>query len=437
MSKKVLIIPSCTDLNRGDQALVLETANVIKKVYDEKIDIYMMADGNTEQCEKLGLKSFKDILKHPSRVSKTKSNIKYNKTIKIKWGIVAIKDFIVSSLLLNKFTRNIIYPFLDKETKESINLYKECDSCYVKGGGFLHDYSGGIIGIYTMYYLTFHIKLALSMGKNVYIMPNSFGPFKSKTTKKMLNKLLNKVNIVTARESISASGKTNGLDRDIPLFPDLAFFLSNSYDESKWQQFKEKYDLKEEEKYVAITVRPYRFYQYDNPQEKYEQYKNTFVKFSKFLREKGYMPLFVVHTRAINDHENDELCIQEIINKIDDKKSYKVIKDDSLNCYDLKFIYGHCKYIIGTRFHSVIFSIEKRVPPIAITYGGNKGNGIMKDMDLSEYAIKIGELTFENLKDKFEILEKERENVIIKVEKYIKECDIKYKKLIEEIKRSI
>ena len=112
MSKKVLIIPSCTDLNRGDQALVLETANVIKKVYDEKIDIFMMADGNTEQCEKFGLKKFRDILKHPSRISKTKNNIKYNKTIKIKWGLIAVKDFIISSLLLNKITQNIVYPFL-------------------------------------------------------------------------------------------------------------------------------------------------------------------------------------------------------------------------------------------------------------------------------------------------------------------------------------
>ena len=437
MSKKVLIIPSCTDLNRGDQALVLETANVIKKVYDEKIDIFMMADGNTEQCEKFGLKKFRDILKHPSRISKTKNNIKYNKTIKIKWGLIAVKDFIISSLLLNKITQNIVYPFLDKETKKSINLYKECDSCFVKGGGFLHDYSGGIIGLYTMYYLTFHIRLALSMGKKVYIMPNFFGPFKSKINKKMINKLLDKVDIVTARESISASGKTNGLDRDIELYPDLAFFLADSYDESKWQQFKNKYNLKDDEKYVAITVRPYRFYQYDNPKEKYEQYKNTFVKFSSFLKERGYTPLFVVHTRAINNHENDELCIQEIVKKIEDKEEYKVIKDDSLNCYDLKFIYGHCKYVVGTRFHSVIFSIEKGVPAIAITYGGNKGNGIMKDMDLSEYAIKIGELTFENLKDKFESLEKEREQVINKEESYIKQCNIKYNKLIEEIKRNI
>ncbi len=437
MSKKVLIIPSCTDLNRGDQALVLETANVIKNVYDEKIDIYMMSDGETKQCEKFGLKSFSDILKHPSRISKNNHNIKYNKSIIIKWGLVAIKDLISSSLLLNRFTRAIIYPFLNEEKKKSITLYKECDSCYVKGGGFLHDYSGGLVGIYTMYYLTFHIRLALAMNKKVYIMPNSFGPFKSKTTKKMLNKLLNKVSIVTARESISASGKTNGLDRDIPLFPDLAFFLSDSYEKNKWQQFMEKYNLKEEEKYVAITVRPYRFYQYENPQEKYVQYKNTFVEFTKFLNEKGYKPLFVVHTRAINDHENDELCIKEIISDIDDKESYKVIKDDSLNCYDLKFIYKHCKYIIGTRFHSVIFSITNKVPAIAITYGGNKGNGIMKDMDLSQYAIEIGKLTFSNLKNKFENLEKEEADVIIKIENYIEESNKKYKELIKKIKKSI
>lgn len=435
MNKKVLIIPSCTDLNRGDQALVLETANVIKKSYDEKVDIYMMSSGNSEQCESFGLKSFNDILKHPSRGSKMKNNIKYGKMIKLKWGIIALKDFLVSNLLLNRFTRFMVYPFLNKETKKSINLYKECDACFVKGGGFLHDYSGGLIGIYTMYYLTFHIKLALAMNKKVYIMPNSFGPFKSKINKKSLNRLLNKVMIVTARESISSSRKTNGLDREISRFPDLAFFLTDEYSEDKWHEFEKKYDLKENQKYVAITVRPYRFYQYNNPKEKYTQYKETFIEFSKFLNQKGYIPLFIVHTTASNDHENDWICIEEITKEIEDKESYKIIRDDSLNCYDLKYIYGHCKYIVGTRFHSVIFSIAKEIPAIAITYGGNKGDGIMKDMDMEQYAIKIGELTFEKLKNKFEQLENEREMIIKKIRKYIKNCNIKYEELIEKIKK--
>lgn len=437
MNKKILIIPTSTDLNRGDQALVLQTGEVIKEVYKEDIDIYMMSDGESKQCEGFGLKICSDILKHPSRKThSSKKNIGYSKLIKIQWGLIAIGDYIFSSLLLNKVTRKLMMPFLTKETKHSLKLYEDSDACFVKGGGFLHDYTGGMIGLYTMYYQTYHIRLALAMKKKVYIMPNSYGPFKSKHTKKMLNKLLDRCTLVTARESISASGNTNGLDRDIECYPDLAFFLSQKK-ESKIKMLQEKFNLDESKNYVAITVRPYRFYQYESPQERYEQYKKTFVDFVAYLRSKNYMPLFVVHTRAINDHENDELCIEEITSMIADKTSYQIIKDDTLDCYDLKEIYSKCRYIIGTRFHSVIFSVEQKIPAIAITYGGNKGDGITKDMNLNEYAIKIGELTFETLKNKFEMLEENEADVVEKIQKYLDFANQKYQELIRKIEKEM
>ena len=432
--QKVLIIPTCTDLNRGDQALVLETKKVIDKKY-ENPDVYMMSTGETIQCEKLGLGKFEDVLKHPGRYNKkNNSNISYGLMLKIKWGIVAILDLIVSILLLNKVTRKIVYAFLDSETKRSIDLYKQAIACYVKGGGFLHDYSGGIVGWYTMWFQTYHIRLAIAMKKKVYIMPNSYGPFKSKKTSKMLNKILDKCDFISARESISALGETNGLGRNIPLYPDLAFYLDKTDKQTMVKYLKEKYDIDStKNKYVAITVRPYRFYSYENPEEKYEQYKKSFVQFIDFLKQNKYIPLLVVHTRAENEHENDEHCINEIVEMIENKENIKVIKDDNLNCYDLKAIYGECTYVIGTRFHSVIFSLEQLIPCIAVTYGGNKGDGIMKDMGLSEYAIKIGDLTFEELKNKFTQLVENEESVKTQIDKYLKHTKIKYEELLNSI----
>lgn len=433
--QKVLIIPTCTDLNRGDQALVLETKKIIDRKY-ENPDVYMMSTGETIQCEKLGLGKFEDVLKHPGRFNKkNNSNISYGLMLKIKWGIVAILDLIVSILLLNKVTRKIVYPFLGSETKKSINLYKQAVACYVKGGGFLHDYSGGIVGWYTMWFQTYHIRLAIAMKKKVYIMPNSYGPFKSKKTSKMLNKILNKCDFISSRESISATDETNGLGRNIPLYPDLAFYLDKTDKETIQTYLKEKYDIdSSKNKYVAITVRPYRFYSYENPEEKYEKYKKSFVQFIEYLNENKFTPILVVHTRAENEHENDEHCINEIVEMLENKNGVKIIKDDNLNCYDLKAIYGECTYVIGTRFHSVIFSLEQLIPCIAVTYGGNKGDGIMKDMELSEYAIKIGDLTFEELKNKFEQLIENKESVKEQISNYLQHTKIKYEELLDNIK---
>ncbi len=432
MDKRIsLIIPKCTDLNRGDQALALETARIIQETYNSD-EIYMMTSGETSQCQKEGLKTFSDVLKHPSRFSKG-NNISYNFALKIKWGIISIFDLIISVLLLNKITRAIIYPLLKKETKESLTLYKNCESCFVKGGGFMHDYSGGLVGIYTTYYQMYHILLAQKFNKPVYVMPNSYGPFKSKISKSIVNKILNKCKLVTARESISASLEKNGLDINIEVYPDLAFFLeeNHKFDVSKYLEDKNIYT--DDEQYVAITVRPYRFAGYDNPKEKYDNYKKEFKKFIIWLNDKKFKPLLVVHTRAENDHENDERCINEICELIEDKSMLKILKDDNLTCRDLKSIYHKCKYVVGTRFHSVIFSVTNKIPTIAVTYGGNKGDGIMKDMNNDIYAIKISELSFETLKDRFEKLQNNSEEVIKNTQNYLNEANNYRQILIKKI----
>ena len=428
-----LIIPSCSDLNRGDQALVLETMNIIKRA-NIATDIYMMSNNETKQCKEFGIKEFEPILKHPSRFDRKGNNIQYGILLKLRWGIIASIDYIKSQIILNNITRKIVKPFLNKNIKESLSLYEKCNSCFVKGGGFLHDYSGGIIGIYTIYYQLYHIKLALKLHKKVYIMPNSFGPFKSKIAKKMVNKVLDKCKIVTARESISASKDRNGLDRDIELYPDIAFFLEQTNKEHiiKYLESKFKLNFKNNE-YIAITVRPYRFYESDNPEEEYKKYKETFVKFIKYLGKRNFIPLLVVHTRSENDHENDEKCIKEICKMLNNNEKYIVIRDDTLNCKDLKAIYSCCEYIVGTRFHSVIFSIANKIPAIAITYGGNKGDGIMQDMNLTDYAIKISDLNLKELVTKFENMVKNKEQIKKRIETYLIKAQKKYEELIEKI----
>lgn len=434
MKKKYgLIIPICTDLNRGDQALVLETANIaIKTQLCEKV--LMMSDGDSSQCNTLGVGSYSPILEHPSRYDKSnKHNINYNFALKFRWGLVAFYDFILSFLLLFRIMRLILFPFLSKEKKHTLTLIKKANAIFVKGGGFLHDYSGGPVGIYTTYFNVYHLMLAQSLNKKVYVMPNSYGPFKSKISKSLVSRTLKRCSFISSRESISANGNYNNLGLDIPLYRDLGFFLERKDNSEIELYLKEKQIDFDKDNYISITVRPYRFYGYDNPIEKYTAYKNVFVQFTRYLNQKGFKPLFIVQTRAINDHENDEKCILEILNMIDDKESYDYIKDDNLNCYDLKYIYSKCKYVVGTRFHSVIFSMSSKIHGIAITYGGNKGEGIMKDVGLDEYAIKIGELTFERLVDKFEKMLNNEKEINKKVENYIEEGKIMYHQMINTI----
>lgn len=431
----ILIIPSCNDLNRGDQALVLETKNLVEEVYDDDMTYYMMGAGDMKQCKTFGINPFSDILLHPSRKDNKKGNVNYGVILKIRWGIIALHDYIQSKLLLNIVTRSIVKKFLDDNRKKSLQLYGDAKAVFVKGGGFLHDYNGGLIGIYTVYYQLFHIRLALAMGKKIYVMPNSFGPFYSKRTQRMVNSVLDKCSLVTARESISASAKTNGLNRDIEQFPDLAFYMNDKTNRSKKALSileENGIDVKTD-KLIAITARPYRFSKGEDSKSKYRQYKDGLKELIEYLQLEGYKVLMVVHTRAENEHENDEKCIDEVIANLDSRDSIVKIKDDTMDCYDLKELYGYCKFVIGTRFHSVIFSLQQLIPCIAITYGGNKGNGIMHDIELSKYAIKMEEVSGKRLIRVFNDLEKEQIEYKKKVSKYLNNTTSLRRELIDLI----
>jgi colanic acid/amylovoran biosynthesis protein len=122
-----------------------------------------------------------------------------------------------------------------------------------------------------------------------------------------------------------------------------------------------------------------------------------------------------VHTLGPSAHENDEIAVKEVVNKVQAKERCRIIKDFNLNCYDMMQLYSQCSYFIGTRFHSVIFAQNQNVPTISISYGGNKGTGIMADLGLSQYVLSIDEVEFSTLKNLFSSLEKNTDSYIEKL----------------------
>lgn len=161
--------------------------------------------------------------------------------------------------------------------------------------------------------------------------------------------------------------------------------------------------------------------------------KKGMGQFIAWLYELGYMPVIVVHTLAINAHENDAACIKDVTALLEDG-TYCVISDETLNCRDLKAIYGICDYIVGTRFHSVIFSLGCGVPGIAIAYVGNKTQGIMHDIGLDDYVIGIDEVTETALEQRFGKLLNEEADVKQKIDCYLKKANDRYNILCSMIR---
>lgn len=432
MNKKYIILPGCTDSNRGDQALVWETVRVAKDA-GYLGEYYMLSsDEVSKQSEDYGINIVSPILKHPSRRFDEKNNKNYNMLIKIKWGISALFDLIYSLLLLVSVFNQFLLPLSDAQTRAAAKIFKDAEVAFVKGGGFLHS-SGGLVSTYKIYYFLYHIIYAQKMGKKVYIMPNSFGPFDGSLVKFMVRKVLSNCELVTTRENISSESLKKVVGIKTYNYPDLAFYLNTESDEKLTTLLQNKQIPIGTKKCVAITVRPYRF-DGDKGKNKYKNYQDAISGFVDWLYDNAYYPVFVEHTYCDLEHEQDISCIKDVEKLLQCRTKYAIFSDRSLNCKQLKKVYSYFDYIVGTRFHSVIFSITQRVPAIAITYGGNKGNGIMKDMNMEDLVVPIENITTSMLIKKFIYLTENRESVLSKIDDYMECIDNKRNELIEKMK---
>jgi colanic acid/amylovoran biosynthesis protein len=393
--KKILIVPSNTDLNRGDQALTWESISIAEEVFKDDVQVFLyktkgkLAEKKqtNHQTEKMGYPFFTKILSHPRRNDVDKE-VGLSYLIKMKWGVRAIFDiFIISCLtskskVINKFGAL----FLNADRKTSYENFKDLDGLFVKGGGFLHSY-GSIVDPYVMYFNLFDVFLAKRFNIPVFILPNSIGPLKNKFAKKIVLSALNYANIVYVREGTSqAFLKEQGVEAIKS--PDLGFYLKPSD-----QDFK-KY-LQDAgipigvKKCVAITLRPYRFDGKPNADELYYNYVTEIETLIVNLLNDDVNVTLVAHTIGPSAHEDDTIPLLEIFNSLKDHENLVYLDDKYLDCRDLENIYSHFDLVIGTRFHSVIFALNVETPSIAIAYGGNKAVGIMNDMGLQEFVVPI------------------------------------------------
>lgn len=433
MSKRTfLILPGCDDTNRGDQALIWETVSLAKDSGFQG-EFFMIADQEkSQQSVAEGIGNIEYILKHPSTHFKQKNNIRYGVLLKLKWAIVSIVDSLKALLLLSPFIRKHCIKLYSRCTQRTIQVFEKSETAFVKGGGFLHAY-GNPIETYTAFYNLYHIILAQSMGIPVYVMPNSYGPFDSIGSGPLIKRVLKKCKFVSAREKISQDS-IRKLGIECKLYPDLAFYLKANSTLNSRQMERLNKILSSGKRCVAITMRPYRFPDLNNSAEAYKLYQESMCDFVRFLSEYGFLPVLIEHTYSDTEHERDMSCINDVVELLGNSCEYEVYSDLSLDSRQLKYIYSRFDYIVGTRFHSVIFSLASQVPAIAITYGGNKGEGIMDDIGLSEYAISINDLTIESLINKFTQLVKNEVQVKDKIKNYLSNLSEMRIQLIDEIR---
>ncbi|SHE45562.1 polysaccharide pyruvyl transferase family protein [Chryseobacterium takakiae] len=411
-----IIVPGVTDLNKGDQALVWESWRLAKDtgLYDE---VYILDAGDNDeerellcrQSEEHGFKLLENILKHPRRGQhKSGEHIKESRMELFKQIKNAAMDFKDTRYLL-KICNDLekVRKNFDDKTYRTVKQFHQAKTIFVKGGGFIHAY-GEKTAPYLMWYFLFYVRLAKALGKKVVFLPNSYGPFIGLTVEKQVRSVFGKLDLVYARENVSAQSLGQLMGKEIPVEMDLGFFLEKGSQEEA-VKILQKYKLSKEDKIVGVTIRPWRFPGLSNPEALYKKYISSVADLTRHLLAKGYKVALCNQSLGPNSHEDDRNAIRDLLAQVQDPNIIWI--NENLSCDLLKAVYSNFYFFIGTRFHSIIFSLTSLVPSIAIGYGGNKAKGIMGDFRLDDYVVQIQDVESDQLINMFDKAISEYDNI--------------------------
>ena len=434
-----VVVPAATDLNRGDQALVWEAAALAidSGCFDEiaMIDAGQSSDeseSQTKQTRAIGNRILPSLIRDPRRGRiKSDDKIREGAVTFILLALNSAIDFFTTLCVLAfAHVPSIAKRFLSAQQHETYDAIRDCRALFVKGGGFLHAH-GGVRAPYYIWYQLFYFRLAHRLNKPVYLLPNSFGPFRGFTVKTQIRRVLSKCRFIAAREDISAKALQDVLGKPIPVYPDMGYFLDPAPAEVGRVACKEAGVPLGDKPCVGITVRPWRFPGFNNPELRFGAYLDSIAELVRHIAAKGMHPVLVTHVLGPSAHENDNLAIDELIPRIQGVAFSRI--DHPGDCSDLKSVYGQMNYVVGTRFHSVIFAQGAGVPAVAVAYGGNKGTGIMRDMELGDFVIPIEDVNGESLCKCFDLLVSRESEVKEKIARWMKYARAARERMLEVI----
>lgn len=362
-----------------------------------------------------------------------KLNIK--KIFKFPFIIVYLAIFITTNLawlFLYKYFK-INTSFLFFSNRHTIKEYINSDYVIFGGGQTLiHTVAFPFAALYELFFVT-------SLNKPTMIYANSIGPFNHQYSIPLIRYILNKVDVITVREK-SSKKLLQDIRVTTPTFvtADAAFSLTPISSDSSKKIIEEKTGWSENCRYAGITAIQWNFPNEKNREKKKRMYNNYLIVLAKsadYLIEKyGFNIIFFPQVRS--NVKDDVIALKKVFKKMKNKNNAKVITDD-FTPEEIQGMYGQMQLLIGSRFHSCIFSLSLNVIPIVIEYEGHKSSGIMEllnledlvfnieKLDLEEIQMKIDEIIFHNadikktLKNNVINMKKEADKNIIYARKYL------------------
>jgi len=270
----------------------------------------------------------------------------------------------------------------------------------VVAGGYLQGAARPGLGPRVIYQLL-PLILAERLGTPVVCAPQSYGPFDSKLVSWIVARTLRRARLVLAREDISmAELKKLRLPADVACRAvDSAFSLEPPgpvrADQHAWRA---SHGVGAADVLVGLTVRRCLA-----PVEQ-ASFEAEIAAFVDRVHERPGHRVVIFPQATAADQGDDDRVASRAVARLCRGHTRPILLETEADYRRVASFIANLDYLVGNRFHSVIFALTARVPCIAIGYE-HKTQGIMRDLSLDGWGLPARDLSAASLYAQFEKLE--------------------------------
>ena len=366
---KILVSHFFSRYNKGDAALASTLVSELQRQFDHPEISILTLDKTLpdELFEGLPLES--NFIYYSSFRFKSRS-------CKLAYALLMLSTTLVYGWC---WRRLHIKVWLPKVLRPIMQRYIDADLIVAVGGGYLNG-SKSFNSLYSTVLILHPFILSRLLGKPTVLFSQSYGPFKYVVERRLLGQVISRcVALALVREDqsmdfLATLGVTNAV-RSV----DTAFLLGT---EGATSDLRHALGLPPEQLIVGVTVRDWLE---SSGQARYETSIAGVV--DHLIARQGAFIVFIPQVTAAFFNDDDRVTARSVAKRVV-HSDHVYLLEDELTCHELKAVYEDINFLIGTRFHSVIFSLTSHVPSLVIQYN-HKASGIMTDLDLSEWVVNI------------------------------------------------
>ncbi len=275
--------------------------------------------------------------------------------------------------------------YLPAHLREVARMYEQADLIVPVGGGYIRGRAGLLFRVNVP--LELHpLLFGYLLGKPTVLYSQSVGPFQNRLEKMLAAYVLKRMTLILLREDTSVALLAGlGVTRNVMRAIDAGFLLKSTGK----VDIRKLYPIPSGKLLIGVTVRAWL----KGPaQANYEQ--AVAAALDRMVETADACVIFIPQVTAAKG--DDDRVVSRRVHGLMRHRAAATLIEDEPDHHRIKALYDNLDMLLGTRFHSVIFSLTSLVPVFAIEYE-HKTSGIMRDLGLEQWVMKIEDVTASKL----------------------------------------